>query len=69
MSVLESSLTVAEGCKSHNQNLAGYSLGISSEQVSAGFEIYTGQIKVHRRRVAVMLEYSSGTASLVCEHS
>jgi hypothetical protein len=59
-------LDVAKGYESHCRKLTALGIATGNEEVFAALETYVMQIGYHRRSVEAILDYSLGTASLVC---
>ncbi|KAI9785127.1 MAG: hypothetical protein M1839_000765 [Geoglossum umbratile] len=64
LSVLGSCLAIAKGCESHCHKLGAPDTA-GNDQVLLGLEIYTSRIKLHQSNVTAILQYSTGTTSLL----
>jgi hypothetical protein len=66
LSVLDACLAVAKGCERLCQRLDALKVTTANEMIFAGLMAYEDEINRHRRGLTTLLDYSSGTATLVC---
>jgi hypothetical protein len=65
-SILDSCLGIIKGCENHSLQLRALRLISGENKAVSEFRAFTAKFNSHQRRVAILLQKSTGTASLVC---